>query len=60
MFWSSLTDFWNRFIYETIQKNIRLARAHKELNSLSDKELRDLGINSRSQIPYIIYNTSLK
>lgn len=46
-------------MYESIQESRILYRSYCELNSLTDRELSDLGIN-RYDIPRIIFETTYK
>ena len=47
----SMNDFFN-----AVDKGFRAHRAYEELNQLTDRELRDLGM-SRYDIPRVISNT---
>jgi uncharacterized protein YjiS (DUF1127 family) len=44
---------------DSIKAGIRASMAYKELNSLTDRELSDIGL-TRSDIPYAVYNSMRK
>lgn len=46
--------------YSTVRDTIRFYRTVIELNHLSDKELLDLGITSRAEIPMIAASASIE
>lgn len=49
-----ILDFF-RIIYDSL----RYARAIRELNGLTDRELADLGIN-RADIPRVVFDSTVK
>jgi len=44
---------------DSIKAGIRAAMAYKELNSLTDRELTDIGL-TRSDIPHAVYDSMRK